>query len=623
MSAHGTPQQLPTWFIANRVKGTTRLAFGPWHDTPEFTHAATGFKALGARAFTRHVKSGDEDPWPDPSWPLMIDDADAEGLGIVGYYWHTAEASLIEKGKNQDWICRKVDGSEIVGERGTSLDITGPFGDVVLARLRQLAGLGFDGFMFDERHLPPRGCWGSALEAAWKAEKGVDAPRANEANQLYREFLDFKARKIEDTFAHWRDEVKREYPEVVFIVSTTTIPALTDREMTTRLVRIADSPKNEYRLALSPSLCKHVFDDNPNLAPAAHARQAVGWTVLRDSADGRPPYIWVSGVPNENHARAGAGSLLTFGCIANMDVDEQSLLGTVPPAEGKTPLPALEAAFELGRGVSPHLAAARPVRWAAVHFAEGARNARNQNYLLAWEEVLWPLVGSFQALSEDGLPVGIVNDHQLERGELAGYRVLVLPDRAALTPAQQHSVAAFTAGGGKVIENDPAWSWADPAGRAAAFAAFRAAISSKLAATAPVSVTGGPPGRYAVSYRSDGRLVVAVTNDFSWVQITKRRMPGDPPLPPTNEPAPPAAGVRVTWRKGHGLPEQWDWFPFPRLFAFEAVEKKTLPIERLSGGYRVTLPAFDFMALLVAGHGSRPPMLPHETAPGRTDMAHR
>ncbi len=158
------------------------------------------------------------------------------------------------------------------------------------------------------------------------------------------------------------------------------------------------------------------------------------------------------------------------------------------------------------------------------------------------------------------------------------------------------------------------WSWADPAGRAAAFAAFRAAISSKLAATAPVSVTGGPSGRYAVPYRSDGRLVVAVTNDFSWVQITKRRMPGDPPLPPTNKRAPPAAGIRVTWRKGHGLPEQWDWFPFPRLFAFEAVEKKTLPIERLSGGYRVTLPAFDFMALLVVGNGSRPPMLPHETS---------
>ena len=53
--------------------------------------------------------------------------------------------------------------------------------------------------------------------------------------------------KIEQTFAYWRDEVKAERPDVVFLVSTTTVPALTDREMTTRLVRVADSAKNEYR----------------------------------------------------------------------------------------------------------------------------------------------------------------------------------------------------------------------------------------------------------------------------------------------------------------------------------------------------------------------------------------
>ena len=40
VSAQGKPRQLPTWFLANRVKGTTRLAFGPWHDKPEFTQAA-------------------------------------------------------------------------------------------------------------------------------------------------------------------------------------------------------------------------------------------------------------------------------------------------------------------------------------------------------------------------------------------------------------------------------------------------------------------------------------------------------------------------------------------------------------------------------------------------------
>jgi sporulation protein YlmC with PRC-barrel domain len=47
--------------------------------------------------------------------------------------------------------------------------------------------------------------------------------------------------------------------------------------------------------------------------------------------------------------------------------------------------------------------------------------------------VLWPFVSAFQVLSEDGLPVGVVNDLQLEEGELAGYRVLVLPKSERLS----------------------------------------------------------------------------------------------------------------------------------------------------------------------------------------------
>ena len=610
MSDPPPPRSLPAWLTANRVKGTTRLPFGAWHDRPEFTQAAAGFEALGARAFTRHVKSGDEDPWDRGVWQQLIDEADGRKLKIVGYYWHMAEASLAD---TPGWVCRKHDGTKIKGDRGLHLDITGDFGGVVLERLLELAKMGIDGLQFDERHLPPGGAWGSALEDAWTAEKGVPAPAPHASSELYRQFLDFKAKRIEDTFAHWRETVQAARPDVVFIVSTTTIPGLTDREMTTRLARVSDSAKNEYRLALSDALTKRVFVKHPGLAPSDHVRQAVGWTVLRDSAEGRPPQIWVSGVPNVAHARAAAGSLLTFGCIANMDVDEQSLLGTVPPAPGKTPLNALEAAFALGRDASPHLAAAQPLRWAAVHFAEQARNARGRNHRTAWEHVLWPMVGAFQVLSEDGLPVGVVNDHQLEQDELAGYRVLVLPDPHRLTTAQAAAVAAFRARDGVVIENDPSWVWGDAAGREAAFAALRAAFQPHLD-TAPLRVTGGPRGRYAVAYRNGPRLVVAVTNDFEWVQITKRNKPAAE----INDPPPRAGGVRVSWRKGHKLPEPSGSSPVPGLRAVDVVNRKVLTVKSSSAGYRVDLPPFRTMALLVVSR-SRIPLGPHEPAPGPAD----
>jgi hypothetical protein len=568
------------------VKGNTRLTLARWGEADEFAHAAAGFKALGAGVFTRHVKSGDEDPWPRPRWKQIIDEAHAEGLRIVAYYWHMSEAT--QAARHEAWVCEDADGAPIVDRRGTHLDITGPYRELVLARLRRLAELGADGLMFDERHLPPEGCWGSALEAEWRAKTGAPAPRPDEADPVYRRFLDFKAKKIEDTFTYWRDAIKAEYPDVVFFVSTTTIPALTDREMTTRLARIADSAKNEYRLAVAPGLNKDVFEDPDLAVPADHVRQALGWTVLRDSADGRPPHIWVKGVPNDDHARAAAGSLIAFGCIANMDVDEQSLLGNADPAPGKTPLDALRAAFELGRDASPHLADVQPLRWAALHFAERARNARGANYRRAWQEVLWPLVGAFQALSEDGLPVGVVNDDQLARGELDGYRVLMLPDPAKLTAAQRRAVSAFAATGGDVIENDPAWAWSDPARQDAAFAGFRRALRPH-ARSAPLRVAGGPPGCYGVAYRAADRLVVAVTNDFGWVQLTDRDSIPDQ----VNPPAPPAEGVTVTWGRGLTLPQP------PRLHAAEVIGRRTLPIELVSSRHRVRLPPFCHLAVLV------------------------
>ena len=611
---------LPQWFEANRVQGHTRLGLRPTPDRPEFTQAGAGFALLGAGAFARHVKSRDEDPWwptavprADDGRPLsdrdryitdvfiargrnvvreLIDEAHTAGMRIAVYHWHMAEKTYADL--HPEWVCRDFDGDPIPGprRRGVHLDITGPYREVVLTRLLELAEMGADGFFFDYRHLPPEGTWGSPLAEAWKARTGADPPRPEETNAVYREFIDFKARRIEETFAFWDWEVKAVYPDVVFLVSTTTLPALTDREMTTRLARIADSAKNEYRHALNTDFTKGVFEDSALAVPQDHVRQALGWTVLRDSSDGRPPHIWAAGVPNAAHARAFAGSLVTFGCVANMDVYEDSLVGSDDIPHGKTPRDALEAAFALGRAASPHLAGARPLRWAAVHFGERSRDARGADHVAAWREVLWPLVGAYGVLTQDGFPVGVVNDRQLERNELASYRLLVLPAPDDLTPAQRRTVLAFRAAGGAVIENQSAWPWSEPGGTQAAAASFRSALSPYVR-TAPLRVTGGPPGRYAVAYRHDDRLVVAVTNDFSWVQIDWT--PGE-----ENPAAPAADGVQVAWRTNQGLPQT----PFPpplppRLRAIEAITRKALEVERLTGAYRVTLPKFRYIALLV------------------------
>jgi hypothetical protein len=580
---------------------------------------------LGAGAFTRHVKRADEDPWWPTALPLdddqrphsdrprdvngvilepgkniaqtIIDEAHTRGLRIIAYYWDASEATLAQQ--HHDWICLNPHGNAFRTRRGTNLDLTGPYREVVRVRLLELAAMGADGFLFDNFHLPLIGCWGTALEEAWKTETGEDAaPRPHDEGRRYRRFLDFKARKIEETFAYWRHEVKAQYPEVVFVISTDMFAALMDRAVTTRLARIADSAKNEYCQALRRSVNKGVFKKHCRVLaePPDHVRQSLGWMVLRDSSEGRPPLIWHPGVPSAAQAEAYAASLLTFGAIASMDTYEADL-DRPTDQPGKTPVEGLERAFALGKVVSPHLAGTQPLRWAALHFSERSRNQRGADYLVMWQQVLWPLLGPYKTLSEDGLPVGIVNDDQLTHGELQGYRLLILPNPRELTASQARAVATFTASGGTVIENNRAWAWANPARTDAAAAAFRNALRPHVT-TAPVWVKGGPSGRYAVSYRKPGQLIIAVTNDFSWVQFSALYKPV--PDRDINHPPPRAHGIQIAWRTRHVPPQPPS--PSPRLLpprAVEAISNKPLTAHPLPGGYEVQLPDFKCMALVV------------------------
>ena len=626
------PTGLPKWFDANRVQGHTRLSLGAppafWYGTPEFEQAAAAFKRLGAAVFTRHVKSADEDPWWPTDLPVdadgrphsdrprvirgvtlqpgddvakeIIDEAHREGLRIVTYYWHASEATVA--GLSPEWICRRPRGQPMKSPRSIHLDITGPYREVVLKRLLELAERGADGFFFDYRH---EGCWRTALEEAWIAETGdTRAPpppkREEQPTERYLEFLDFRARKIEETFAYWRARVKAQHRNVVFVISTDDFAHFVDRGVTTRLARIADSPKNEFHQAVQKRIEDFFVQHRLVLAkPPGHVRQSLSWTILRGSSQERPPHIWHPGVPNVDQAVALAGSLLTFGAVANMDAYEGSLIGQTDQ-RGKTPVEGLKQAFALGKRVSPYLAGSRPLRWATVHFGERSRNERGAHYVTMWQQVLWPLVGAYQVLSEDGLPVGVVNDEQLEGGELDDYSLLVLPNPNELSSAQAGEVAAFKARSGGVLQNDEAWAWSDPAGTAAAAAAFRAALKPYLR-TAPLQVSGGPPGRYAVAYQKPGQLLVAVTNDFSWVQFSTLKNPI--PKKQINPTPPPAEGVQVRWRQAHGLPEPPSPKPRPhRLRAIEAVGRTTLAVHEDKRGYRVDLPPFQFMALLVVTH---------------------
>ncbi len=618
--------KLPEWFKENRIHGHTRLLIHHprWGlDTSAFQSAGVKLKELGAEVYARHVKTCSHSPWwptavpvgptGDPLWngvigscetgdPVMtipegrnvvqemVDEAHAAGVRLLAYYWHMSERVVSDL--HPEWVCKDLDCTTVIDDtrEGPWLDLTEPdYREIVLQRLLELAGLGVDGFYFDFRHMPKDGSWCSALADAFTVETGTPPPSDKDLdNQIYRQFLDFRAYKIEEAFAYWKGVVKNQFPQVVFVISTTGIPVPHNRYETTNLVRLADSAKNEYKLALALDDAETFFDDNGLAEPERDIRQAFGWVLLRDSADGRPPHIWERSFANRDHTLAATSAMITYGTIANMNVDER-ILAELPPSPVLIPREVLEETFSLGNQVSPYLAHSRPVRWAAVHFSELARNRRGGDLRLAWQEVLWPTVGAFGGFIRAGISADIVNDYQLEHGQLKGYQILFLPNPNELTSAQKDTIHGFVSQGGILLKNNPGWLWSDPDTTGDAAQAFQTELRPVIRCFAPsVQVLSSAERIHGVTFEDKRakRLVVAVTNDFSWIQWVSGNDPIDPedihPSPP------PISDAEVLVKKRN-----------PPLDILEVLSGTPLVYESIPQGYKVRLPLFSTMALLV------------------------
>jgi len=644
-----SPNVLPAWYDENRVQAHTRLRPAKWHrlDKPEFKSAAAGFKDLGARVFTRHAVWGCEDPWWPSAVPAtrdgapllaatrvndgvflapgenvvqeFVNEAHQQGTHLIAYYWHQADERMAKV--HPEWVTKDFDGKPVKHRvRGVCLDITGEYREVVLARLLELASMGVSGFYFDSAQFPRDG-FADGLLRSFVRETGLRPP-ASRDDDRFLAWLDFKAKKIEETLQYWCDSVRQQFPHVLFVISAERADSMIDRSITTRQAAIG-IPKSEYSKASDAQ--NKFLKQNPDFyRPQRDVQSALGWTLLRDTS-GRPPHIWSAGVPNTDHALGYVAALVIHGAVANMDVHEDNLLTAADPAES-TPRAGLIAAFELGRKVSPYLARTTPVRYAAIHVSEQARSRLGFKYRRAWRELHAPVLGAFCHFLRARDPVGIVNDAQISDVGLAGYKVLFLPAPYALNPSQTAAVRRFAAAGGLVIVNDKGWRWSDPRRRTDALAALHQRLAGS---DSPIRVVGGPTRLHGVAYRSAQasqpletrlnstglvesqnsdcavqqpsatttpiRLVVALTNDYSWVQLVKRNRPD--PNRVINPPAPAVlAGVQVTWKKGFGFPEAGEG---RTLRAFDAVSGESLPIENSAGEYSVTLPEFARMALVV------------------------
>lgn len=641
---------LPDWFGGNRVWGQNIANINPYRigqGNPAYDRNAEAYAAMGGHAFVRHIKVRDEDPWwpsaaplgpngerlfdadrwnivPAPDHPKvflpagtnlvkeMAGEAHAHGMHMAGYYRDYNNDRVARM--HPEWVAKHLDGSDWVTGTGLWLDITEPgYQDMIKTHLIELADSGVDAFYFDYTHLPySEGARRTHLEQTFTEKHGGPPPDSdNEDDPGVRAWRSHCALEMTAHYHFLKEQVQVSYPGVGFIVSVTYLPGLTDAHMRTGLGRVTDSAKTEWDSAVQRGLRKSVFYQQPDRSePDDNVSRSLGWTMLRDLAQGGPPHVWVSGTASDEQAVACAAAILAHGAIASFMtwdsvLDEALGLDVEEVPWGGFSRAGLEQCFALNEKVRSVLSGTRSVRFAAVHHAEAQRDARGRSAFDAWREVLWHTVGYYGVLSAAGVPTSIVTDDDLATGSLSGYRLLMLPHRDELSTAQAQHVDAFEADGGIVVTSDPGWNWIDPAQTESVAQAVHRAVAEQVKHS-PVEVQQLGNGSFASSFLQPAqspdrspRLVVTLTNDFSHVQKTTR---GDTQSPPT-QPPPPASGVTVRWQREIALSDLepgWAW----RLAgipsgATEVVTGQSLSVRATMDGYTVDVPEFQHLAVVV------------------------
>ena len=551
---------LPDWFEANRVQA--HCDSFKMQDDSGGLPLHQPIAALGAKALTLVVDNLDEGAW----WPSavgethpfaknrdvareIIESVHGHGMKCIGYYRDMSDAW--SQREHPEWLCRDASGQPVHEPRGQKtrqqvfvLCDNSPYRDFVQTRLCELAQRGIDMIYFDSWHMPEV-CTCESCRRKFEAVTGKPfpikpTPKAGGAatEQIedadgkislagvytdgYLEVCRFVSQSLQEVFTQWRAAVTKINPRVRFAIGSSLYPLFVNQpHLTADFVALADSAKTEFQKEFggNADLLKRVT--LPGFAPPTFdITTALGWSLVRDGCDGRPPLMWIPPVETEQDALWTSAAAYSYGCVADITIRGKEL-GVRKGHECTAP-GLFASSFANGAKISPALAHTRPYGWAAIHASERARNRRLNDLSTMWKEVIAPVVGAFEAMVREHLPVVTINDRQLASEIPAETRVLVLASPDEVTDAQRAAIARWTQRGGVVLRIATGGDWYSATGKPARMKALLADIQAR-AGQPPIRVVG-PKDMHAVFFRhpQGGRLVVALVNAWDNYELKTR-----------------------------------------------------------------------------------------------------
>jgi hypothetical protein len=195
------------------------------------------------------------------------------------------------------------------------------------------------------------------------------------------------------------------------------------------------------------------------------------------------------------------------------------------------------------------------------------------------------VLGIFETLKEDHVPVATINDLQVAQGIPPETRVVILPHEGELTASQRAALGDFELAGGAVLKLGDDQGWHLKREKPERKRKLRERVRAECGPP-PIQVRG-PAAMHAVFYQQPGsrRNVVCLVNDFGWFHL-RRDVPETEGSP---SPPPPCRDVVLELSAGQTEVRR----------AFEAVTGVELSVRREGGKAVASVPEFPVMACVV------------------------
>ncbi len=608
---------LPQWFEEHRVQAHFENSIQ--HDLAGlYQNLHPAIREMGAEVLTRIFKTTAEGAW----WPTaagytneatdgrdlgreIARDAHEHGLRAIAYYRIMCDDYVEEE--HPEWLCRDAAGKLVleprtrrrrnVQDRKHVICFNSPARELIKTRLLELADRGVDAIYFDSWHMPEV-CTCENCQAAYRQDTGKTMTiTANRGSEDYRRNADFVARSIVRNFRDWEQAVKAKYPDVIFAIGSSLYPCF-DRQMqiTDELLQISDTSKTEFSKSFGGFLAwpldgpgievmrrRRPYLDDSFALPTYDLQNALGWTLTRDSCDGRPPLMWIPFTRTEQEAMFSTAAAVSYGSIASIHPTGLWIRGTASIQASAADM--YKPCYALGERVSPHLANTRPFRFALIHVSERSRNARIADPRALWVEFSAPVLGAFEALKENHWPVATINDLQLANAIPRETRVVILPHARELTDAQRSVLNEFESAGGTIVRLDSTGGWQLKTDKPKRKRELLAQLAAKI--ELPPIQARGPAAMHAVFFQEPAsrKNVVCLVNNFGWYRSER-----EPPKTPNSQKAPaPCTDVVIEVSTSHTIVSG----------AMDAVTGKQLVVHRENGKAKILVPEFPIMACVV------------------------